>query len=264
MESWSLLQILALQLNFLSLITTISATGQCYYPNGDRSTDTPCYTDGSASHCCGSHSICLTNKLCLSIEQPYQLSRGSCTDQDWRSGSCPLNTCQSAQPGAGAAVVWLNGTDSESTYCCNSVLVDQTSSKKFCSSINGSPQSNFSVADGYIIPGVAGLSDLVKESNSTSSVVANKTSTATTTGSSTTSNDSRSVAIGVGAGVPLGVIAIFTTGWALWERRKRKRASLYPVQLAQPVVANDRSFEVSELGTNAPKPAELYPYPPRG
>ncbi|KAJ5441919.1 hypothetical protein N7445_004926 [Penicillium cf. griseofulvum] len=201
------------------------------------------------------------------IMPPYQLSRGSCTDEDWRSGSCPLNTCQSAQPGAGAAVVWLNGTNSESAYCCNSVLVDQASSEKFCSSINGSPQSSFSVADGYIIPGVAGLSDFVKESNTTSSVAANKTSTATSTGSSTTNNDSRSVAIGVGAGVPLGVIALFTTGWALWEKRKRKRASLHPVQLVQrvqPVGANDRSFEVSELGTYAPKPAELYPYSPRG
>ncbi|KAJ5969608.1 hypothetical protein N7501_005856 [Penicillium viridicatum] len=192
------------------------------------------------------------------MEQPYQLSRGSCTDEDWRSGSCPLNTCQSAQPGAGAAVVWLNGTNSESTYCCNSVLVNQTSSEKFCSSINGSPQSSFSVADGYIIPGVAGLSDFAKESNTTSSVVANRTSTATRAGLSTTSNDSRDVAIGAGVGVPLGVIALFTTGWALWERRKRKRASLHPVQLVQPVVANDRSFEVSELGTYTPKPVELY------
>ncbi|KAJ5593273.1 hypothetical protein N7537_010177 [Penicillium hordei] len=120
-----------------------------------------------------------------------------------------------AQPGAGAAVVWLNGTNSESTYCCNPVHVNRTSSEKFCSSINGSPQSSFSVADGYIIPGVAGLSSFARESNTTSSIVANETGTATRTGSSTTSNDSRGVAIGVGVGVPLGVIALFTTAWAL-------------------------------------------------
>ncbi|CAG8032664.1 unnamed protein product [Penicillium olsonii] len=274
MASSRLLGCMILQLSLFYFISLVSATSQCFYPNGDKSTDTPCYTDGSASHCCGSRSICLTNKLCLSVEQPYQLSRGSCTDNDWRSGSCPLNTCrefqspklltkadpkfaESAQPGAGAAVVWLNGTGADSVYCCNSVLVNQTSSEKFCSNINGSPQSSFAVADGYIIPGAAALSELVKGSNDTSSVVANNTSTATPS-SSPTIKESNDLAIGAGVGVPLGIIAIFSIGWALWERRKRKRAVLQSSRPVQPVIAHDRSFMLNELGADHPKMPELY------
>ena len=95
-EGFSLLKCLVFPLLLLSLITTVNATSACYFPNGARSPDdSPCYTDddGVASHCCSSTSICLTNKLCLSMEQPYELSRGSCTDADWNSGSCPLGLC---------------------------------------------------------------------------------------------------------------------------------------------------------------------------
>lgn len=83
------------------------------------------------------------------------------------------------------------------------------------------------------------------------------------------SNDSNDVAIGAGVGVPLGVIAFLSIGWALWERRKRKRASILtePVHMQslhpyQPVT-NDRNFGVSELSANTAKPAELHQNQPR-
>lgn len=93
MRSWSLPLGFALQLSLWSLFFTAArADGQCYYPNGDKSfDDIPCYTDGRVSHCCGGNSICLTNGLCVSTNQPYHLSRGSCTDESW-GDSCPT-TC---------------------------------------------------------------------------------------------------------------------------------------------------------------------------
>ncbi|KAJ5943026.1 hypothetical protein N7516_003194 [Penicillium verrucosum] len=169
---------------------------------------------------------------------------------------------EDAQQSSGAAVVPLNTTGPDPTFCCNSLFTNKTSGDLICGYVKGLPQTPFTVANGTAIPGVAALSDLVKGSNDTSSTVANDTSTSRT-GSSITSNNSNDVAIGAGVGVPLGVVALLSIGWALWERRKRKRASL----LAQPVhmdplhpyqpVTNDRNFGVSELGAYTAKPAEL-------
>ncbi|KAJ5969610.1 hypothetical protein N7501_005858 [Penicillium viridicatum] len=269
MGSWSLLRGLALHLSLLCLVVPISAASTCYYPNGDISTDTPCFPDGDVSHCCASSSICLKNKLCLSLKKPYHLSRGSCTDQDWRSGNCP-NICKDAQQGAGAAIVPLNTTGSESTFCCNSLFVNSTSDEMICGYVKGSPQQPLTtIVDGAAIPGVAALSNLVKDSNDTSSVVSNDANTTTRSGPYITGNDSKDVAIGAGVGVPLGVIALISIGWALWERRKRKRLSFPPVQPVQslqpyqPVITNDRNLGVPELGTYTPKPVELYQTAPR-
>lgn len=140
-----------------------------------------------------------------------------------------------------------------------------------CGYVKGSPQSPLTtIVDGDAIPGVAALSNLVKESDDTSSVVSNDANSTTRTGSSITSNGSKDVAIGAGVGVPLGVIALLSIGWALWERRQRKRASLPPAQPVQPfqpyqpVVAVDRNTEVSELGAYTTKPVELFHNLPRG
>lgn len=93
---------LALRLGLLSFLARARAISQCYYPNGDEASgDTPCYTDGRITHCCGGNSICLTNQLCLSLEQPYGLSRGSCTDQSF-GPLCPSYCSKFAKlPGPG-------------------------------------------------------------------------------------------------------------------------------------------------------------------
>jgi hypothetical protein len=39
----------------------------------------------------------------------------------------------------------------------------------------------------------------------------------------------RETTVGVGIGLPLGVIALATVGWALWERRRRKQAPVVAV-----------------------------------
>ncbi|CRL25370.1 unnamed protein product [Penicillium camemberti] len=268
MGNWSLLRGLALPLSILCLIVPIKAASQCYYPNGDESEDTPCFLDGDVSHCCSPSAICLTNKLCLFLDDPYQLSRGSCTSPDWRSANCPT-ICKDAQQSSGAAVVPLDTPGPETQYCCNSLFANTTSGDLICGYVKDSPQTPFTVASGTAIPGVAALSDLMKRSNDTSPTVTNDTSTARN-GSCIASNDSNNVSIGAGVGVPLGVIALLSIGWALWERRKRKRASI----LAEPVhmqslhpyqpVTNDRNFGVSELGADTAKPAELHQNQLRG
>ncbi|KAJ5706716.1 hypothetical protein N7488_006517 [Penicillium malachiteum] len=137
-----------LVLSLLIFLVEVRATTQCYYSDSTKSSDTPCYTDGRVSACCGEDSICLTNGLCLSLAQPYRLSRGSCTDYAWGS-SCP-QYCTNAQPSAGASVVWLtNGTTGGSTgdeteYCCNSVVIS-VNDTLVCSKIHGNTQDPFPI-----------------------------------------------------------------------------------------------------------------------
>ncbi|KAI0153870.1 hypothetical protein BJ166DRAFT_617125 [Pestalotiopsis sp. NC0098] len=65
----------------------------CYFPNRDRAYDfLPC-GDAAATACCGPAQICLDNKYCMSIGQPFTLARGACTDQGWTSSACP-SQCQ--------------------------------------------------------------------------------------------------------------------------------------------------------------------------
>lgn len=271
MGSYFLFKGLVLQLSFLSLFTSVFAVDQCYYPNGVKSTDTPCYTDGDFSHCCAKTSICLTNGLCLSMKQPFTLSRGGCTDSTWRSSRC-TDICVKAQGGAGAAVVWLEGSEKNATYCCDSVLVDPLSSDKICSDVDGTNQTSFTIPDGFIIPGAAVLSEFEEVSNNTSSFVANDTDTASATATASnksSDNESRDIAIGAGVGVPLAAIALLSIGWAFWERRKRKLAAFpadQPIPLFQPshkVPLGHESYYANELTGSPPKPAELYTASPR-
>ncbi|KAJ5411724.1 uncharacterized protein N7487_006083 [Penicillium crustosum] len=178
---------------------------------------------------------------------------------------------------SGAAVVPLDTPGRETKYCCNSLFANITSGDLICGYVKDLPQTPFTVASGTAIPGVAALSDLVKRSNDTSPTVTNDTNTtrndscimSNNSNNFNDSNDSNDVAIGAGVGVPLGVIAFLSIGWALWERRKRKRASILtePVHMQslhpyQPVT-NDRNFGVSELSANTAKPAELHQNQPR-
>lgn len=75
-----------------TLIAFPSASGtQCYYPNGQPSTDVPCDATADQSFCCATGFVCLENKICLSLavgDFP-KWNRGSCTDQTWASSECP-------------------------------------------------------------------------------------------------------------------------------------------------------------------------------
>lgn len=134
---------------------------------------------------------------------------------------------EDAQQGSGAAVVPLTTPGPETVYCCNGLVANGTSGDLICGNVKGSPQQPFTVASGAAIPGVAALSDLTKRSDDSSPTVTNATNT-TRTSSCITSNDSNDVAIGAGVGVPLGVIALLSIGWArLFGKGERESAHLF-------------------------------------
>lgn len=108
--------------------------------------------------------------------------------------------------------------------------------------------------------GVAALSGLNNTTcNSSSSVP-------TANASDHQDNTSREVAIGAGVGVPLGAIALLSIGWALWERKERRRVAATAVSRStwSPVnkSSNDHPrnvnlYETGELPVPPPRPTEL-------
>jgi hypothetical protein len=114
---------------------------------------------------------------------------------------------------------------------------------------------DFTVPSGDVIPGYALLA------NVTSLSIVRSEPTAVTP----IIPDCHEAAIGAGVGVPLGVIALASIAWALFERRRRKRApmSLLPCTETSPaptnppgtfsgVYAADKKHQLSELGSKRP------------
>ncbi|PGH28574.1 hypothetical protein GX50_08692, partial [[Emmonsia] crescens] len=125
----------------------------------------------------------------------------------------------------------------DSRYCCGAVSI--VDGKLGC--MNG--DSSFTLAPGKAILGVAGLAgndsspdDPPTTSTGTGTSTSTSTSTSlpptpTNTGSATPTTSpvltcpaSHDTAIGVGIGVPLGLIAFAALAWAMWERRGKRQA----------------------------------------
>ncbi|ROT35115.1 hypothetical protein SODALDRAFT_329289 [Sodiomyces alkalinus F11] len=111
---------LALPVTLLCLLHLCSA--RCYYPNGLRANgDFPCDPDDDDSPCCngGAGWSCMSNKLCKGPDG--NIIRGSCTDQNWESPSCP-QYCLSANTGGTDLISCANVTEIDTLYCCDHTI----------------------------------------------------------------------------------------------------------------------------------------------
>ncbi|KAF7923228.1 uncharacterized protein EAE98_007933 [Botrytis deweyae] len=96
--------------------TNTGGSGQCFSSNGSCDPNgIPCFSNDSASRCCGSDEFCSTNKLCVSKNDPNKFSRGSCTDPTFRAASCP-KICQSI---GDTGAVLPCGDPSLGQFCCD-------------------------------------------------------------------------------------------------------------------------------------------------
>lgn len=140
----------------------------------------------------------------------------------------------------------------------------------------------FTVAIGTVMPGVAALANYTKSSAS-NSPSSSGNSSSDSSGDASTHDDDRStrLAIGLGLGIPLGLIAGSALIWGAWERKQRTaskrelealKASLAaasppngmgynyqhghgyaPVPATPPTELGQYSVPVSELDTARPK-----------
>ncbi|KAL2823497.1 hypothetical protein BDW59DRAFT_148689 [Aspergillus cavernicola] len=231
------------------------STRRCYFPSGVLAeTNVPCSGEDYTS-CCDYRDICLSNGLCLSAgQQPYTLSRGSCTNQRWDQG-CP-EYCGDSNPEGGCSIVNLSYQNQVSRYCCGTAISNDSS----VACRNG---DDFTVPTGEVVAGYALLANVTSLEAASDSPGSSANSSGST-GSPAISGNSSScheTAIGAGVGVPLGVIALASLAWALFERRRGKRAAqsstaspstTKPAVFDSGVFASDRKTKMSELDSNRP------------
>ena len=230
----------------LHLLTGSVLARSCYYPNGNLApADVPCGDDESVdTHCCNKGSICLENRLCLNVANPYVLSRQSCTSQDW-TGSCPsqctkrkfLNFVQTRTPALthstdtrdGAVSIFLLTEDvprRQFSYCCSQV--ESTGAEGANATCIYDDEGPFTIEDSNMLYGFAKLQGVQDPSTNTTSPTPANTTNDMGSSSSHTDNSGnshkREVAIGAGVGVPLGVIAAAAIAWGFYERMQRRKA----------------------------------------
>ncbi|KAL4792271.1 hypothetical protein BDV19DRAFT_256273 [Aspergillus venezuelensis] len=205
------------------------STRKCYFPNGvEAPTNVPCSDDEHTS-CCDYRDVCLSNGLCVATKnQPYTISRGSCTNQNWDPG-CP-EYCREANPSGGSSIVNYTYRNRVSTYCCGTVVNGDNTTACY------DGESPFTIPSGEAVPGYA--------------LLGNVTSLNTTTDTNTDiclpvvkTGNCHETAAGAGVRVPLGCIALISIAWALWERRKGKKA------LAAAVASHEAAAVAKAAGT---------------
>ncbi|KAJ0417150.1 hypothetical protein BJY00DRAFT_210775 [Aspergillus carlsbadensis] len=199
-----------------------NSSRKCYFPSGViAETNVPCSGEEYTS-CCHYTDICLSNGLCLSAgQQPYTLSRGSCTNQRWDQG-CP-EYCADVNPDGGCSIVNFSFRNRVSRYCCGTATTD--GSELACRD-----GDDFTVPTGDVLAGYALLENVTSlNTTSDSPTDSNSSSECPTCSPCINTSSCNETTVGVGVGVPLGVIALATVGWALWERRRRKQAPVIAV-----------------------------------
>ncbi|KAI1748174.1 hypothetical protein F4782DRAFT_542969 [Xylaria castorea] len=259
------LPLIALAGQFILQIASFATATQqqCYYPKGNPSGgDIPCGDGVNHSHCCGFDYICLSNKLCLHTAGSFELSRGSCTDSTWQSPNCPSH-CTNVSIDSGIPLgLYSFGHSMPSRYCCGTAVLKTGSSSLGCA---WSPQP-FTLEPGDIIADRGVLKDYIlagsRKSNST--CPANCTCPMET-------NSNIVLAVGVGLGIPLGILSIAILSWALWERNHRRSQAanarfiplaIQPRQKSQPLESETPTFQPQAPGQitelrHEREPAEL-------
>ncbi|RHZ62929.1 hypothetical protein CDV55_107061 [Aspergillus turcosus] len=139
---------------------------------------------------------------------------------------------------------------------------DTTNAKYCCGSVadNGCQVGNpFTIENGAVIPGVAALAGYSNSSSMANTTCSNSSSITNTTcpTENSSSPSSHDVAIGVGVGVPLGIIALASIAWALWERRQCKYARLESAPAAGAQALGQHQYPYPPHSVYETHPAEL-------
>ncbi|KAM0800205.1 hypothetical protein BDR22DRAFT_821695 [Usnea florida] len=217
----------ALSICFLLKATTIRAQA-CYFPDGSISTrDAPCRASSpdQPSPCCAATDVCLDNALCLAQSGSESISRGTCTDETWRSSECP-QYCQDVYTSVGVGIFTAaNGR----SYCCG-----PPNSSDTCKQTTRGSNTPFPLVAGRVIYNrtSGSISPNVSDTTTvtvTSTVVISASPPSSPSQDLTSRPNSscpsdKSTAVGLGVGVPLGTACLCALG-LLWRQRSREQGA---------------------------------------
>ncbi|KAE8143087.1 hypothetical protein BDV38DRAFT_234666 [Aspergillus pseudotamarii] len=237
--------------------TTSAADNRTCYMVDEKTVavdDVPCTTK-ETTHCCNKNDICMSNGLCwVQSTGSMVLSRGSCTDINWDGDCVAARPCARSNPSSGYPVV--NADIANHQFCCGSVVSSSASDGIKCSG-----DGPFVVPTGTVIPGVAALASVASTSAPSSSATHPAGNNNDTSSSSSSekpekpSDQSTKLAIGLGLGLPLGIIAATALIWGAWERKKTVSARREMDQLKAAMYQNYQYAPVPQM--QAPPPVEL-------
>jgi len=181
----------------LSFFLSSGRAQTCYYPNGQVPTDfdfTPCNGNAVSACCAMSEDTCVSHELCFNNDE-NEYFRGACTDQSWKSASCP-QYCLSINPGDYQQIELCDTTH----YCCN------TGGTSCCNDPSNIQAFNTTVTTG------------------TATATPSATTTTPTPTPSQTASSSSSSKLSTGdiVGIVAAVCAVLGLVISLWSDRIRK------------------------------------------
>ncbi|KAN0072206.1 hypothetical protein V8E54_009935 [Elaphomyces granulatus] len=212
--------------------------GSCYWVDGslwassDQLQLMPCDPNAKVSPCCNAPNYCLDNGLCLDTNTEgignNIFSIQGCTDPNWPP---PCNRyCQNPSPRSYINLLECQAGPGYDYYCCGSDISS-------CS--NTAALVKIAAATWLSLPGGGAATSTLTNPSTTSTSPSTSlpptpptpTQGAIQPSSQQGAGEDRSVAIGLGAGIPLAVlfIAVITfTGWQLKRSNDLKRPTVGP------------------------------------
>ncbi|KAL6234974.1 hypothetical protein BDW75DRAFT_230672 [Aspergillus navahoensis] len=184
------------------LLVGLCRSQSCYFPDGSLADGyTPCSSGSSGLPCCKPDSVCLTNGYCMGVP------------------STRMNAC---------SIVLYSNVEGNAWYCANSIVANSSTSVGCANNLDP-----FQIPLGKIVLNKAALANTSCSAEPTATVTigaasssscpTDSASVADTSISNCGTGDSRTVAVGAGVGVSLGVLSLVSLIWAVYERRKRQQ-----------------------------------------
>ena len=218
----------------LAIISPL-CTAICYYPDSVTvaTQDVPCNGGSSNSVCCGPGYACLSNNVCMRTNDSFDPStfgiyaRSSCTDRNWLSAACPSFCLGSNDTGEGMAKCENSDTDD---YCCG----EQPECNSNCDNgtvvirFQGTPTALTTIGVTSTESRVLSTDESSKRTESASPTTTKSRATEPSTVPEIRSQSRTELKVGVGVGVPLGIITFVLAGYVIWIKMGRPKPPHLP------------------------------------
>ncbi|KAF2216998.1 hypothetical protein CERZMDRAFT_80986 [Cercospora zeae-maydis SCOH1-5] len=206
----------------LCILIAGSVAQNCYFPDGSLSKHKSCSAMGTASSCCASNAFCLDNGLCF---EEGVVTRGSCTDKDWKSGACP-DYCKAEQPNRSVAITPCSMNGSQSTFTCG---LNNTACRHESQTFGLSGSSALVLRPAQVSALIAPVLSSVAAQASASASEQAKATVASCPSAETISSGmyftpGQMAGLGVGLGIPFLIAAC--TAIMLWNKERARHPKL--------------------------------------
>ena len=220
---------------YIFILSLPSCTAICYYPDGVHVApqDVPCNGGSSDGVCCGPGYACLSNLICMRNNQTLdnhssqKFVRGSCTDRKWLSAACP-SFCLGNQVGGEGMKKCEDSTDD--SYCClqGTQCTSKCNKGPVIIRFQGEPSVVTTVGVTATTSQVLSTDESSTRAGSASQTTTESSATSSPAVRETRSHSRTDLKVGVGVGVPLGLIALVLGVYVIWRKIRESKATRLP------------------------------------